>query len=227
MLGYGSGEHAPGRSCRPATEVYRAAHTLLLAHAHAVACYRTQFQGTHGGLIAVTLNCDWRQPKEITCASDVAAAERSLAFHLGWFADPFYHGDYPSVMRERCGDRLPVFTSIEKMLLLGSNDYFGLNHYGTALVEDCPEEFSSGGGTVTSIWGKENSGGFWANEHVQYSNDPSWKKTDMVRVGWNIGFFDFLILSFLCTRDGTSYLLAFENCWCIFMNDMLLQAVSS
>ena len=71
-----------GRTWKPATEVYRAAHTLLFAHAYAVACYRTQFKGTQGGLIAVTLNCDWRQPKEITCASDVTAAERSLAFFI-------------------------------------------------------------------------------------------------------------------------------------------------
>lgn len=181
VLGYGSGEHAPGRCCRPETEVYRAGHTLLLAHAHAVACYRATFAATQKGVIAITLNCDWRQPKDAGSSRDIEAAERSLSFHLGWFADPIYTGDYPRVMRDGVGERLPVFSADEAALVRGSNDYFGLNHYGTALVEDVISVEAPV--TTTSMWGKENTGGFWADERVSYSDDPTWQKTDM---GWNI-----------------------------------------
>lgn len=44
LLGYGSGEHAPGRRDNPAVETYLAAHNLLLAHGKAVSVYREQFQ---------------------------------------------------------------------------------------------------------------------------------------------------------------------------------------
>lgn len=44
LLGYGSGEHAPGRKDNPAVETYQAAHGLLLAHSKAVAVYREHFQ---------------------------------------------------------------------------------------------------------------------------------------------------------------------------------------
>jgi hypothetical protein len=40
-----------------------------------------------------------------------------------------YQGDYPSLMRERCGNRLPRFTADQRSMLVGSADFFGLNHY--------------------------------------------------------------------------------------------------
>lgn len=59
VLGYGNGEHAPGRTSADASEVYRAGHNLLLAHAHAVDVYRTQYQPTQKGQIGITLNGNW------------------------------------------------------------------------------------------------------------------------------------------------------------------------
>jgi hypothetical protein len=38
-------------------------------------------------------------------------------------------GDYPSLMRERCGNRLPRFTGEQRSMLMNSVDFFGLNHY--------------------------------------------------------------------------------------------------
>jgi beta-glucosidase len=57
---------------------------------------------------------------------DVAAAQRSLEFWIGWYADPVYlTGDYPESMKKQLGDRLPKFTEEEKKLLKGSGDFYG------------------------------------------------------------------------------------------------------
>lgn len=69
------------------------------------------------------------QPLDPESAADKDSAQRYLEFQLGWFADPIYFGDYPPSMRERVGDRLPRFSEQERALVLGSNDFFGLNHY--------------------------------------------------------------------------------------------------
>lgn len=48
---------------------------------------------------------------------------------------PPAQGDYPAVMRERVGNRLPRFTREQKEALKGSADFFGLHHYSTHLCE--------------------------------------------------------------------------------------------
>lgn len=48
---------------------------------------------------------------------------------------PHLQGDYPTVMRERVGNRLPRFTAEQQRMLKGSCDFFGLNHYSSHLCE--------------------------------------------------------------------------------------------
>ncbi|TVU30720.1 hypothetical protein EJB05_22355 [Eragrostis curvula] len=67
---------------------------------------------------------------------DVEAAKRAQEFQLGWFADPFFFGDYPVVMRSRVGNRLPKFTAKEAALVKGSLDFMGINHYTTFYTKD-------------------------------------------------------------------------------------------
>ena len=43
-------------------------------------------------------------------------------------------GDYPAVMRQRAGDRLPTFTEEQKADLKGSVDFLGINTYSSSLV---------------------------------------------------------------------------------------------
>jgi beta-glucosidase/6-phospho-beta-glucosidase/beta-galactosidase len=131
VLGYSTGEHAPGRTCSPGHEVYRAGHNLLLAHAQAVKVYRQSYQKSQKGRIGLTLNTPWWEPHSDS-EHDVAMANRAMDFHLGWFADPITFGDYPAVMKEVLKDRLPTFSADEKMLLKGSIDFFGLNHYSSS-----------------------------------------------------------------------------------------------
>ena len=68
---------------------------------------------------------DWREPLTDT-PEDKAAAQRSLEFFYGWFTDPVVFGDYPAVMRERLGARLPHFSPEDQARLKGSVDFLGL-----------------------------------------------------------------------------------------------------
>jgi beta-galactosidase len=172
VLGYGIGAHAPGRVS--ADEPYIAAHHLLLSHARAYRIYKTEF-AHQGGTIGITNNCDFRYPLTDS-PEDQAAAERSLEFFLAWFADPIWKGDYPQVMKERLGERLPQFTPDERNEILGSSDFFGLNHYSTMMASE-PKE---GQEQVSDIAG---NGGMIDDQNVHLSNDPTWQKTHM---GWNI-----------------------------------------
>jgi beta-glucosidase/6-phospho-beta-glucosidase/beta-galactosidase len=115
------------------------AHNVLNAHAAAVNLYRTKYARKQGGLIGITNNVDWSEPKTDD-PRDVAAADRSVLFQLGWFSEPIFggNGDYPPEMRKLYGDRLPRFTTEQRRLLNGSADFFGLNHYGTSWAEYTP-----------------------------------------------------------------------------------------
>lgn len=173
ILGYGQGIFAPGRISD--SEPYLAGHHILRAHGKAAALYRDKYQAAQGGRIGITNNCDWREPLTDS-AEDRAAAQRSLEFYLAWFTDPIYKGDYPAVMRERVGERLPHFTKEERNQLLGSSDFFGLNHYTTLYAAN-----ARAGEKITA--GIYDNIGIASDQDVQLSADPAWRKTDM---GWAI-----------------------------------------
>ncbi|ULC60897.1 GH1 family beta-glucosidase [Flaviramulus sp. BrNp1-15] len=165
ILGYGQGVFAPGRTSN--SEPYLAAHHLILAHAKAVKQYRTNFNNQKG-TIGITNNCDWREPlTDKLC--DIDAAERALLFFIGWFADPVYFGDYPQVMKDRLGERLPKFTEEEKELIKDSSDFFGLNHYTTMYAAE--DDHS---GITGSVYG---NGGISEDQDVILSQDESWPLT--------------------------------------------------
>ena len=167
ILGYGQGVFAPGRTSN--SEPYLAAHHLLLAHARAVEVYRTRYSHQQG-MIGITNNCDWREPLTDD-PKDKEAAQRALLFFLGWYADPIYLGDYPQVMKDRLGDRLPAFTDQEKALLKGSSDFFGLNHYTTMYAADSGGKVNQG-----NVFG---NGGLSEDQDVNLSQDKNWELTAM------------------------------------------------
>ena len=57
-----------GRSSRPTTEPYLAAHSMLLAHAYTAERYRKQFAPTQKGLISIALGSEWVEPKSESAA---------------------------------------------------------------------------------------------------------------------------------------------------------------
>lgn len=167
ILGYGQGVFAPGRIST--SEPYQAAHQLILAHGKAVKVYREKYSHQNGK-IGMSNNCDWREPLT-NKQEDIDAAERALLFFVGWFADPIYKGDYPSVMRERLGERLPTFSEEEKLMIKGTSDFFGLNHYTTMYAAQADENVIE-----TNVYG---NGGISEDQDVDLSLDKDWKLTLM------------------------------------------------
>ena len=160
------------------TKPYLIGHNVLLAHASAVKLYREEFKPKQKGLISIVLNVEMHFPKDPKKESDIRAAKQGLDFSMGWFAEPIFFGDYPEIMKQRVGDRLPKFTEEQKAMIKGSVDLFILNHYTSYLAE-----MSTTNGT----------GDYWDDIGITTSNNRSWKLTDM---GWPIvphGIHDLLV----------------------------------
>lgn len=60
-----------------------------------------------------------------------------FSFCLNRTYDPLVYGDYPAEMRHCNGLELPRFSAKEKVLLRGSIDFIGVNHYSSLYVKDC------------------------------------------------------------------------------------------
>uniref|UniRef100_A0ACD5UZL4 Uncharacterized protein n=1 Tax=Avena sativa TaxID=4498 RepID=A0ACD5UZL4_AVESA len=145
VQGYDSGIHAPGRCsvvrhlyCKQGssgTEPYIVAHNIILAHAKVSDMYRNKYKAEQNGELGISLDVIWYEPISNSTA-DVEATNRAQEFQLGWFADPFFFGDYPVTMRSRVGKRLPRFTTKEADLVKGSLDFLGINHYTTFYTKE-------------------------------------------------------------------------------------------
>ncbi|XP_033990469.1 lactase-phlorizin hydrolase-like [Trematomus bernacchii] len=171
-LGYGYGTFAPGIYNRQ----YIAAHNLIKAHAEAWHLYNDKYRATQGGIISITINSDWAEPRNPYKQEDVDATNRYLQFFIGWFAHPIFRGDYPELMktiiRERSlavglpESRLPEFTPEEIKRINGTHDYFGFNHYCSVLSYPVnlgkQQDYEADRGTGTThdrTW--IESGSFW------------------------------------------------------------------
>jgi len=140
--GYAYGSHAPGIA-EPAIKPYQCAHTILKSHAMAYRIYEAEFKGSQGGKCGITIDSGWYEPAT-NKTEDIEAAERAVQFKHGWYASPVFFGKYPDVMRQlidekslqegRNESRLPHFDPGWTLLLKGSWDFLGLNHYTTELV---------------------------------------------------------------------------------------------
>uniref|UniRef100_H2SKB4 Lactase n=1 Tax=Takifugu rubripes TaxID=31033 RepID=H2SKB4_TAKRU len=143
-VGHGYGAAAPGISFRPGTLPYIVGHHLLKAHAEAWHLYNDKYRHKQKGIISITINSDWSEPRNPYKQEDVDAARRVVQFYIGWFAHPVFNGDYSDTMktiiRERSlaanltKSRLPEFTPEEIKRIKGTYDYFGFNHYTTVLA---------------------------------------------------------------------------------------------
>ncbi|XP_048233206.1 beta-glucosidase 42 [Ricinus communis] len=131
--GYDGGIFAPGRHEQSETEPYLVAHHQILAHSAAVCIYRSKYKEIQGGQIGIVVDCEWAEPNSDK-SEDKTAAARRLEFQIGWYLHPIYYGEYPEVMSEILGDRLPKFSEEDKELLRNPIDFLGLNHYTSRFI---------------------------------------------------------------------------------------------
>lgn len=123
------------------TEPYIAAHVMLLAHAAAVDVYRQSYQTEQQGEIGMIIWFRWFEPLT-NSTIDIEAAQRATDFTVGWFLDVLLYGDYPAVMRDLVGSRLPTFTEEQSASLRGSVDFIGLNSV-TAIYATYDDEYKT------------------------------------------------------------------------------------
>uniref|UniRef100_A0A8B9FZM0 Cytosolic beta-glucosidase n=1 Tax=Amazona collaria TaxID=241587 RepID=A0A8B9FZM0_9PSIT len=135
VKGYDTGEHAPG--LKPGEcSAYKAAHHIIKAHAKVWHSYNDTWHSEQQGMVGISLTRSWGEPIDPHSQTDKAAAERYIRFHLGWFANPIYKGDYPEVMKNYVGkksaqqglgtSRLPTFSVQEKTYIKGILDFLGI-----------------------------------------------------------------------------------------------------
>ncbi|MGW6276083.1 GH1 family beta-glucosidase [Kribbella sp. NPDC055071] len=136
FLGYGNGEHAPGRT--EGAGALKAVHHLLLGHGLTLDAIRSD-QGTYG----IALN-----PAPIHAASDSAAdvdaARRVDGLRNRMFLDPLLTGTYPADVLEDTGmsewfaEQEGDLTSISAPL-----DFIGVNYY-------CPTTVAAPAGSISA-----------------------------------------------------------------------------
>ncbi len=128
-LGYGSGEHAPGKRGLP--NYFRAAHHLLLAHGLSLAVYRELGSAAD---IGITLNLI-PQYAAGASAPDRKAAEAADCFQNRWYLEPILKGAYPQDVPEYLklvsGHIEPGDLSIIGQPL----DFLGVNYYSRGIIK--------------------------------------------------------------------------------------------
>ncbi|WJX13697.1 glycosyl hydrolase 1 [Trifolium repens] len=119
-------------------EPYLVVHHVLLAHSSAVRLYRRKYREEQHGFVGISLYTFGIVPLKNT-EKDRAACQRIRDFYFGWVMEPLLHGDYPKIMKENAGARIPAFTSRESKQVKGSYDFIGLIHYSKFNGTDIPD----------------------------------------------------------------------------------------
>ncbi|XP_051484290.1 lactase-like protein isoform X3 [Apus apus] len=114
------------------------------SHAKVWHSYNNTWRSEQQGMVGISLTSDWGEPIDPHDPTDRDAAERYIQFHLGWFANPIYRGDYPEILKNYVGrkssqhglgtSRLPTFSAQEKNYIKGTSDFLGIGHFTTRYV---------------------------------------------------------------------------------------------
>jgi beta-glucosidase len=124
FLGYGSGDHAPGKQL--GVDAFKAAHHLLVAHGLAVNAMR---ESRHSSTLGVTLNL-----YSVHAASDSEvdreAARRTDGIGNRFFLDPVLLGSYPrDVLLDAGLDEWFAERSNDLEVISVPVDFMGINYY--------------------------------------------------------------------------------------------------
>jgi beta-glucosidase/6-phospho-beta-glucosidase/beta-galactosidase len=217
VAGYGTGASAPGLT-NSTTNVYTSAHYVLLSHATAVRKFRelkTEGEIRQDARIGIVTNCDFAYPLDPTSERDIATAERKMQYDLGWYIHPIVTGDYPEIMKQRGGDRLPKFTPEQSALLKGSYDLLMLNHYSSKLVTDCDSPTSNTPCDKLSM-GWEQDKGVDDSRLPAGARPASRNSEGKLNCAWFCGYppgyYD--TIKWLHSQDPSADILLTENGWC-------------
>ncbi|HEX6194375.1 MAG TPA: GH1 family beta-glucosidase [Jiangellaceae bacterium] len=136
LLGYASGEHAPGRAEPPAAVA--AVHHLLLAHGLGLAAIRARSSDVRAGL---ALNFTPVVPLDPNDPADVDAARRIDGLHNRLFIEAVRNGAYP---RDVVADLGPYglaghVQDGDMALISAPIDEMGVNFYTTNVVSAQPD----------------------------------------------------------------------------------------
>ncbi|KAH9655373.1 Beta-glucosidase 11 [Citrus sinensis] len=178
MLGYDFGIAPPKRcsssfnNCsrgNSSTEPYMAVHHLLLAHASVARLYKKNYQDKQHGYIGLCIFSFGVFPLT-NSKEDTIATQRYFDFLIGWVANPLAYGDYPKIMKQNAGSRLPAFTDHESQQIKGSADFIGVINYYTVYIKDNPSSLKQkhrdwSADTATKVFFKQDT--------AASSNEPS------------------------------------------------------
>ncbi len=134
MLGYGGGEHAPGRAEGTAGAL-RAAHHMLLSHGLAIPVIRSESPDAQVG---ITLNLTPFYPGSDS-PQDAEATRISDGRTNRWFLDPLFRGAYPADIVAMLGDDMPPIQDGDLAIISQPIDFLGVNNYSREVVRTDPD----------------------------------------------------------------------------------------
>ncbi len=157
LLGYFTGEHAPGHQDLTFAEVNAALHHVFLAHGKAVPILRAN---SPTGKIGIMLNIYPIYPATDS-EEDRAAAFRFDRFHNGWFSEPVLKGEYPADVRAMFGPSAPPIRPGDMELIGVPLDFVGLNYYSRMVIAHDPSMFAPLQSKMTRVESSEYTDMDW------------------------------------------------------------------
>ena len=131
-LGYGTGEHAPGR--RSESDALAAAHHVLLAHGLAAEVLRRTAPQAEVG---VTIDLVAFRPLSET-EEDAAAVRRLDGSRNRWILDPVLRGQYPQDTLDQFSPLAPPVEDGDLRTIAAPLDFLGINYYTRNVVRAGP-----------------------------------------------------------------------------------------
>ena len=133
-LGYGYGEHAPGR--RSEADALAAAHHVLLAHGLALEVLRRE---APSGKVGPSIDLVAIEPLTQSDA-DVGAARQLDGRRNRWILDQVFRECYPEDVLERLRPLAPPVEDGDLQLIAAPIDFLGLNYYTRNVVRADPDD---------------------------------------------------------------------------------------
>jgi beta-glucosidase len=175
LIGYASGEHAPGR--REPKAALAAVHHQHLAHGLAVQSLRERGAQKLG----ITLNLTNAVPNDPSDPVDIEAARRVDALWNRMFLDPILRGSYPADLLEDVADfgLADVIQPGDAEQIAQPIDFLGVNHYHDDNISGHPVPATDETPEPTS---RPKSSPFVGSEYVTFPPRP----LPRTAMGWEV-----------------------------------------